>query len=208
MALDRFRSRHLGGSGAIARALGLSKPWGLGSFGPGSHFGRPRIVKGCGSIHIGARCFIGGYCWIEAFTEYYGQTFSPRIEIRDDVSFGRFACITAVDRITIGSGTLVSEHFYVSDHSHGFDPLGGPPRRQPLLPGGAVTVGEQCFIGYRVSILPGVSLGANCVVGAHSVVTRSFPARSMVAGAPARMIRRYSDSERRWIPATQAGGRE
>lgn len=50
-------------------------------------------------------------------------------------------------------------------------------------------IGRNCFIGGRSLILPGVEIGDNCVVGAGSVVTRSIPARSLVAGNPARILR-------------------
>lgn len=50
-------------------------------------------------------------------------------------------------------------------------------------------IGQNCFIGGRSLILPGVEIGDNCVVGAGSVVTRSVPPRSIVAGNPARVIR-------------------
>ncbi|WP_095588000.1 acyltransferase [Actibacterium ureilyticum] len=49
-------------------------------------------------------------------------------------------------------------------------------------------IGENCFIGGRSLILPGVEIGDNCVVGAGSVVTKSVPARSVVAGNPARVL--------------------
>lgn len=50
-------------------------------------------------------------------------------------------------------------------------------------------IGENCFIGGRSMILPGVNIGDNCVVGAGSVVTKSVPPRSVVAGNPARILR-------------------
>lgn len=50
-------------------------------------------------------------------------------------------------------------------------------------------IGANCFIGGRSLILPGVEIGDNCVVGAGSVVTRSVPPRSLVAGNPARILR-------------------
>ena len=49
-------------------------------------------------------------------------------------------------------------------------------------------VGENCFIGGCSLILPGVTIGNNCVVGAGSVVTKSVPSFSVVAGNPARII--------------------
>lgn len=50
-------------------------------------------------------------------------------------------------------------------------------------------IGANCFIGGCSLILPGVEIGDNCVVGAGSVVTKSVPARSIVAGNPAKIIR-------------------
>ena len=50
-------------------------------------------------------------------------------------------------------------------------------------------IGQNCFIGGRSLLLPGVEIGDNCVVGAGSVVTRSVPPRSLVAGNPARILR-------------------
>lgn len=54
-------------------------------------------------------------------------------------------------------------------------------------------IGEDCFIGGRALILPGVEIGDGCVVGAGSVVTKSVPARSLVAGNPARVLREGID---------------
>lgn len=50
-------------------------------------------------------------------------------------------------------------------------------------------IGENCFVGGRSMVLPGVTVGDNCVIGAGSVVTRDVPARSLVAGNPARILR-------------------
>ena len=54
---------------------------------------------------------------------------------------------------------------------------------------GSVTIGDNCWIGGGVTILPSVTLGDNVVVGAASVVTKSFPSNVVIAGNPAKVIR-------------------
>ncbi|GGE00969.1 hypothetical protein GCM10011390_19770 [Aureimonas endophytica] len=58
---------------------------------------------------------------------------------------------------------------------------------------GHTRIGRCCFIGARSIVLPGVTIGDGCVVGAGSVVTKDVPARSLVAGNPARVIRSRID---------------
>jgi len=92
--------------------------------------------------------------------------------------------------VTIGDGCLFSEGVYMSDTAHaagGFDPR--PVAQRPLRFKGEVHIGARCFIGYRACILPGVTLGEGCVVGAHAVVTRSFGPGCVLAGVPARLVR-------------------
>ncbi|WP_299287379.1 acyltransferase [uncultured Tateyamaria sp.] len=54
-------------------------------------------------------------------------------------------------------------------------------------------IGQNCFLGGRCMILPGIEIGDNCVIGAGSVVTKSVPPRSLVAGNPARVLRENID---------------
>ena len=75
-------------------------------------------------------------------------------------------------------------------------------------------IGENCFIGGRSLILPGGEIGDNCVVGAGSVVTKSVPPRSIVAGNPAKVIRsgievgaygRFTDADARESALAEQG---
>jgi acetyltransferase-like isoleucine patch superfamily enzyme len=53
---------------------------------------------------------------------------------------------------------------------------------------GKIEVGDNSFIGINTTILPGVSIGENCVIGAGSVVTKDIPANSIAVGVPAKVI--------------------
>jgi acetyltransferase-like isoleucine patch superfamily enzyme len=56
-----------------------------------------------------------------------------------------------------------------------------------------VSIGDDCWIGGNVSILPGVKIGNGCTIGAGSVVTKSIPAYSVAVGSPARVIRKVEE---------------
>ena len=156
-------------------------------------------IDGPERIYMGPRSSIGRFAWISCYERYHLQEFDPQIIIGSDVRIGNYACVTAINQIIIGDGCLFSDFVYISDHGHGIDPnLTIPLAEQNLVSKGKVQIGARCFIGMRVSVLSGVSLGDNCVVGAHSVVTKSFPSRSMIAGVPARIIKIFSPNEKIW----------
>lgn len=161
----------------------------------------PTQVQGGKYISIGNNSVIGKYSWVGALEEYSGILYSPKVVIGNNVNIGNFACITAIDRITVGDNCLISEHVYISDHAHGLNASKDMPIvAQPLYSKGAVIIGNDCFLGLRVSILPGVKLGQHCIVGAHSLVNNSFPAYSMIAGSPAKLIKKFSFELNKWVP--------
>ena len=162
---------------------------------------RPRRIEGAGHIRCGSNVVVCEHSWIAAFDEFGGRRYRPSIVIGNDVTITRHACITAINLIEIGDGCLFSEYVYISDHVHEHDPLAGLLVKQPLHSKGPVRIGKSCFLGYRVAVLPGVELGDHCVVGANSVVTKSFPSFSMLAGAPARLIRQYNPASGTWEAA-------
>ena len=171
------------------------------TFGKRSYVHRPYSISGRNRVRIGSRSFIRSGLHIQAIVEYAGVTYQPLIEIGDDVYIGSNAYFTAVDRISIGDGSVLSEQVYITDEFHGMDPDAGLIMKQPLYSKGPVIIGRNCFLGFRASIMPGVMLGDHCIVGANSTVTRSFPAYSMVGGSPARLLKRYSPEARAWLTA-------
>ena len=170
--------------------------------GSNSSIENPKVISGAENISIGSNTSIGHSSWIAAFNSYLNQNFSPNIIIKNNVRIGNYACITAIDEIVIEDGCLFSEYVYISDHYHGVDPSTNlSPKDQPLFSKGKVFIGKNTFVGYRVTILSGVTLGRNCVIGSHSVVNKSFPDYSMIAGSPAKVIKTFNFEKNDWIDA-------
>ncbi|QYH38002.1 acyltransferase [Algoriphagus sp. NBT04N3] len=161
---------------------------------------KPIKIGGGSNIYIGRKTYIGEFSWIEALENYRSKSFIPKIVFGDFVNIGRYSCITAINTIEICDNVLISEYFYVSDHFHDIKPnLNVSPIEMPLSSKGKVKIGKNTFIGYRVSILSGVTIGEYCVVGANSVVLKSFPSYTMIAGVPAKIIKIFSFETNDWI---------
>lgn len=180
----------------------FERPFGLGSLGAGSIVKWPRTLHGRARIRIGNNCLVLSNGYMLSVSKYAGQRHKPSIDIGDGVYIGRYVYLTAVQGITISDGCVLSEHVYITDLNHGFDPHGGPIMSQALESKGPVQIGPNCFLGYRVAVMPGVTLGEWCIVGANSVVTHSFPSYSIITGAPARLVKVYSHELKRWVKPT------
>ncbi len=86
--------------------------------------------------------------------------------------------------IKIGRGTFIAANVGIITANHDLQNL------EKHMSGKDVTIGEKCWIGMNSVILPGVTLGEGTVVGAGSIVTKSFPeGHCVIAGNPAKLIR-------------------
>lgn len=112
-----------------------------------------------------------------------------RLEIGDQCFINGGATIYASKSITIGPHCLIGENVTIIDRS--FHELEEGDKSDFR----SISIGRNVWLAKNAMILPGVELGDHCVVGAGSVVTKSFPARSLVAGNPARLIRTLKASD-------------
>ena len=156
---------------------------------------QPLLLVGEGRIVIGrdvefgwptSASFYTGYSHIEASTP------DSAIEIGDEAQINNNAFIKSEGPgIKIGPRALLGSHVTLYDSD--FHDL-RPDRRRGGFPCmAAVELGEDVFLGDRVLVLKGVTIGEHSVIGAGSVVTSSIPAGVIAAGNPARVIRALTD---------------
>ncbi len=86
--------------------------------------------------------------------------------------------------ITIGDDTLIGHNCVIATLNHAAD----PDRRADMIPA-PVVIGNKVWVGANVTILGGVTVGDGAILAAGAVVTRDIPARSVVAGVPARILK-------------------
>ena len=122
---------------------------------------------------------------VSPFTCDYGKN----IHLGNDVFINCYCYLMDGANITIGNHVFIGPYcgFYTASH-----PLDAKRRNEGLEQALPITVGDDCWFGANVSIMPGVTIGQGCVIAAGSVVTKDVPDNCLVAGAPAKVIKKIN----------------
>lgn len=156
------------------------------------HFNGKLTFIGASYIHIQDQTTFGYGCILTAWDSYGGQKLSPNINIGKDSHFGEYNHITAINSITIGDGVLTGRWVTITDNAHGksnYEDLCIEPHKRNLYSKGPVIIGNNVWIGDKVSIMPNVTIGESSIIAANSVVTKNIPPFSVAAGIPAQVIK-------------------
>ncbi|MGL4620745.1 GAF domain-containing protein [Chroococcidiopsis sp.] len=109
------------------------------------------------------------------------------IEIGDGTFVGPYSCIAGPGNVRIGKDCMVAAHSGIVANNHIFaDPL-QRIRDQGVTKKG-IEIGDDCWLGYGVKVLDGVTIGKGSVIGAGAVVTKDLPPYSVAVGVPAKAI--------------------
>jgi lipopolysaccharide O-acetyltransferase len=157
----------------------------------------PFYIRNEGILNIG----VGFSANTGLVLDVFGK--NSQLIIGDNVMANYRLHIGSAKYIKIGSNTLFGSDCTVMDHSHGgykgkfhSDPSIPPVKRD--LVSSPIVIGNNCWFGDRVFIMPGVTIGDGVVVGAGSIVTKDIPANSLAVGAPAKIIKKFSNVTKRW----------
>ena len=161
---------------------------------------RPNYIRNEGSLIMGK----GFSCGPGLIVDIFGS--DAKVQIGKGVMAYHNLHIGAIDSVTIGDDVLIASGVYISDHSHGdyssnnlqSSPL-TPPVARPLA-SKPIVIGDNVWIGERVVILPGVSVGKGSIIGAGSVVTKNIPSYTIAAGSPAKPTKVFDFDNKVWVP--------
>lgn len=116
---------------------------------------------------------------------YIGQGLGLKIGDRSQLG----ECGRIDQYVTIGDDVLMGPNVTIITNLHAFDRLDIPINMQGKKPVEPVVIGDDVWIGTNVVILPGTVVGDHSIIGAGAIVTKDVPARAIVGGNPAKVIK-------------------
>ena len=160
----------------------------------------PIDIRGKKGISFGHRLTTGYGCRLESFSKNGRKS----LFFGDDVQINDYVHINALESVRIGNNVLIASKVFVTDLLHGSykgDENDSEPdsiAKERPLSSSPVCIQDNVWIGELVSVLPGVTIGRNSIIGANSVVTKSIPENCIAAGNPAKVIKQFNLKTKRW----------
>lgn len=153
-------------------------------FGQNSVLTPPIRLAGEGRIAIGHRVYVGSRSWLQTLPRCSEEI---GLSIGDNVSISGSCVISAALNIVIEEGVLIASNVCIVDHIHRLIDVNRPDEGITKI--APVRIGKNTWIGQNVVVLPGVTIGRDCVIGANSVVNSNIPDSCVAVGAPARIVK-------------------
>lgn len=171
-------------------------------FGTKAAIFQPLKIDGKKNISIGNKVIIQYKTWLAAVPLTGAENCDLIIE--DGACIGNFNHIYATKSIVIGKNVLTADRVYMTDNLHSYNNIHLPIIKQPIKQINTVHIGDGTWIGENACII-GAKIGKNCVIGSNSVVTKDIPDYCVVAGIPARIIKRYCEDRKDWYKTDKIG---
>lgn len=138
-----------------------------------------------GHISFGTQCVLDRELTVEC---------SGSLRVGNGTIFGHHCTLGVKEAVVIGDDCLIAEMVSNRDHDHRFDLSLDIPVRDQGFACRPVYIGRNVWLGCKVTVVKGVTIGDNAIVGANSVVTIDIPTNAVAVGAPARIIRYRDDA--------------
>ncbi|MCR8560149.1 acyltransferase [Mucilaginibacter sp. BJC16-A38] len=161
------------------------------------------ITPGC--IRLKNNVSVNYHARIEGVTNHAGINFKPGIVINDNVNIEQNMHLTCANKVVIGKDTAISANVTITDIVHPFENVTEIYKNLALIVK-EVVIGDNCLILNNSVILPGAIIGKGCVVGANSIIREGvYPDFCVLAGAPAKIIKRYNFELNEWVKTAPDG---
>ncbi len=144
------------------------------------------MVEGAGCLELGDRVSLNEHCHLVC---------SGTLKLGADVGINNHSVIHCHGDAVIGADTMIGSYAFITDSGHCTDDLETPMRLQGNLPPTPLVIGEDVWIGTKVTITRGVTIGKKAIIGANSVVTRDIGAYEIWGGVPARFLKMRPGAE-------------
>lgn len=132
--------------------------------------------------------------------DHVEQTFDSRIYVGNRVTATASLQVIACREVIIEDDVMFASNVFICDALHGYERGDIPYKYQGLTGIAPIYIKRGCWIGQNVVVLPGVTIGEYCIIGANSVVNKSIPDRSIAVGSPARVIKQWNSMTEEWEP--------
>ena len=160
----------------------------------------PFDVRGKRYIRYGKNFTTGVGCRIEAYKFF---DYIPEMRIGNNVQINDYVHLACAEMLIIEDDVLIESKVYISDINHGnysgknqTDPEERAKER--IISTKSVKIRKNVWIGENCTILPGIEIGRNSVIGANSIVTKDIPENCIAVGNPAKVIKRYNQNSKKW----------
>lgn len=137
-------------------------------------------------IHFGNNVSIGAFSRVIVSTSL--NDIGDKIVIGNNVGIGEFAYLGGAGGLEIGDECIVGQYLSCHPENHNYENINLSIRHQGVSRKG-INIGKNCWIGSKVTILDGVSIGNGSIIAAGSVVTKSFSENSIIGGVPAKLLK-------------------
>lgn len=165
-------------------------------FGKNAVVAHPSNIPNPEFVRIGENTVILGNSRIQVYNGLTGLC--ANVTIGTNCYIGAGLSVLAGANVSIGDSVLIASDVFIGSENHGMNPESETPYMDQPLVCKPVVISDGCWIGEKACVLPGVSIGKKCVIGAGSVVTKDVPDFSIAAGNPAKVMKRWNFEAHAW----------